>query len=92
MRMTRWIATALFAAVLGCGASGSSNSNSDGGATTPNSDGGTTTPAGPEQLTAFARNLIETKTSDDSTPAEVASLTFADDTEDPNAFPPAFFL
>jgi hypothetical protein len=67
----------------------------DGGSTTPDggtttADGGTTT-TGPERLTAFARNLIETKTSDDSTPAEIASLTFAEDDEDPNTFAPAFF-
>ena len=83
MHMTRWMATALIAAAVGCGGSSSSNNGSG--------DGGTTTPPGPEQLTALARNLIEMHTSDDSTPAEIASLTFAEDNEDPNTFAPAFF-
>jgi len=89
------MAAALIAAALGCGSSSNDNGSSDGGTTdggTTPPDGGTTTPPGPERLTAFARNLIETKTSDDSTPEEVASLTFNDDDEDPNTFAPDFFL
>lgn len=90
MWMKRWIVPALIAAAIGCGGSSSNNSgNSDGG--TASGDGGTTPGGGPEQLTAFARNLVEAQTSDGAMPAEVASLTFAADNEDPNTFEPAFF-
>jgi len=42
------------------------------------------------QLTAFAKDLVENHTSVDGQPAEIEGTAFSD-SEDPNAFLPAFF-
>jgi len=42
------------------------------------------------ELTAFARDLVENQTRDDSKPAEIEGTTFTD-AEDANAFATAFF-
>ena len=42
------------------------------------------------QLTAFARDLVDNHTTDEEQPAEIEGLSLSD-SEDPNAFSPAFF-
>ncbi|WP_394826535.1 hypothetical protein [Pendulispora albinea] len=85
--MTAFVLTA-GALAIGCGGDdGSTPTTPDGGTTI---DGGGGDAGGPLELTAFARQLIETETKENNRPAATEDKAFVD-SMDPNAFPPSFF-
>lgn len=79
------------------GGGGDSGTTADGGGTT---DGGTTdsgtTDSGTDGSTAllftdYVKDLVQTKTADNTPPDDVMSKSFLPDPEDPAAFPASFF-
>lgn len=102
MRDLRALAPFLLALSLGVGACncgtdpdpdpipGTDGGQGDGGS---NGDGGTDTDGGGGgnlEFTDFVRDLIENHTADDTLPVTTEDKTFVD-SEDPDAFEPAFF-
>lgn len=66
---------------------GDGSTNNDGNVQT---DAQADTNTGPQEFTAYVKDLIENQTSSTSAPDDFTTKTFVD-SEDPNAFPASFF-